>query len=309
MRRERHDARRRGRPPVRARTTSTPADIHVRRRPRQDGLPDRRRAGQDRSGSPSSSAYHTSRGVPPRELLDRCRRTLDRARRDGRRAAAGPTSARGSTTSGSAPTSRSRATTTIQQALRWNLFQLAQASARAEGSGIPAKGVTGSGYGGHYFWDTEIYVLPFLTYTPAVGGARTRCGSATRCSTRPGAGRRARPAGRPVPVAHDQRRGGVGLLRRRHRAVPHQRRHRVRAERSTSRRRGDLDFLDPRGHRHPGRDRPHVGRPRLLVQRRRRRLPHPRRHRAGRVHDGRQRQPVHQRHGALQPAPGGRGGA
>ena len=30
---------------------------------------------------------------------------------------------------------------------------------------MPAKGLTGSGYGGHYFWDTEIYVMPFLTYT------------------------------------------------------------------------------------------------------------------------------------------------
>ena len=40
-----------------------------------------------------------------------------------------------------------------------------QASARAEGVGIPAKGLTGQAYEGHYFWDSEIYVLPFLTYT------------------------------------------------------------------------------------------------------------------------------------------------
>jgi alpha,alpha-trehalose phosphorylase len=53
----------------------------------------------------------------------------------------------------------------IQQAIRWNLFQLAQASWRAEGAGIPAKGLTGQAYEGHYFWDTEIYVLPFLSYT------------------------------------------------------------------------------------------------------------------------------------------------
>jgi alpha,alpha-trehalose phosphorylase len=52
-----------------------------------------------------------------------------------------------------------------QQAIRWNLFQLAQGAARADGSGIAAKGVTGSGYSGHYFWDTEIYVIPFLAYT------------------------------------------------------------------------------------------------------------------------------------------------
>ena len=53
----------------------------------------------------------------------------------------------------------------VQQALRWNLFQLAQAAARADGRGIGAKGVTGSGYSGHYFWDTEIYVLPYLIHT------------------------------------------------------------------------------------------------------------------------------------------------
>ncbi len=54
---------------------------------------------------------------------------------------------------------------TLQRKIRWNLFQLAQASARADGLGISAKGVSGNGYSGHYFWDTEIYVLPFLTYT------------------------------------------------------------------------------------------------------------------------------------------------
>ena len=53
----------------------------------------------------------------------------------------------------------------LQQAVRWNLFQLAQATAQAGVAGIPAKGVTGSGYEGHYFWDQEIYVLPYLTYT------------------------------------------------------------------------------------------------------------------------------------------------
>ncbi|WP_285241052.1 glycosyl hydrolase family 65 protein [Pseudarthrobacter sp. MEB009] len=53
----------------------------------------------------------------------------------------------------------------LQQAIRWNLFQLAQATARADVAGVPAKGVTGSGYEGHYFWDQEVYILPYLTYT------------------------------------------------------------------------------------------------------------------------------------------------
>jgi alpha,alpha-trehalose phosphorylase len=56
-----------------------------------------------------------------------------------------------------------------QQAVRFNLFTLFQATARVEGLGVPAKGLTGTGYEGHSFWDTEIYVLPFLVHTaPAV---------------------------------------------------------------------------------------------------------------------------------------------
>ena len=53
----------------------------------------------------------------------------------------------------------------LQQAVRWCLFQLAQAAGRADGRGIAAKGVSGSGYQGHYFWDTEVYVVPFLAHT------------------------------------------------------------------------------------------------------------------------------------------------
>ncbi|WP_204293434.1 HAD family hydrolase [Actinoplanes campanulatus] len=52
-----------------------------------------------------------------------------------------------------------------QQALRFNLFSVMQATLRAEGHGMPAKGLTGTGYEGHYFWDTEVYVLPFLVHT------------------------------------------------------------------------------------------------------------------------------------------------
>jgi alpha,alpha-trehalose phosphorylase len=58
-----------------------------------------------------------------------------------------------------------------QQAVRWALFQLHQASAQLHESGIPAKGVTGQAYEGHIFWDTEIYVLPFLAYTRPAAAA------------------------------------------------------------------------------------------------------------------------------------------
>ncbi|OSZ57291.1 family 65 glycosyl hydrolase [Streptomyces pharetrae CZA14] len=53
----------------------------------------------------------------------------------------------------------------IQQAVRFALFHVLQAGARAERRAIPAKGLTGSGYDGHAFWDTEMFVLPLLTYT------------------------------------------------------------------------------------------------------------------------------------------------
>jgi alpha,alpha-trehalose phosphorylase len=53
----------------------------------------------------------------------------------------------------------------VQQAIRFSLFHILQASGRAEGAGIAAKGLTGQAYEGHYFWDMEIYVLPFLIYT------------------------------------------------------------------------------------------------------------------------------------------------
>ncbi|MFC4224640.1 glycoside hydrolase family 65 protein [Lysinibacter cavernae] len=109
-------------------------------------------------------SYHSSGGVPARELVDRCRRTLDRVETEGIELQFVKQSEwladywlRSDIEIPGQPA--------VQQAVRWNLFQLAQASARAEGSGIPAKGLTGSGYSGHYFWDTEVYVLPYLTYT------------------------------------------------------------------------------------------------------------------------------------------------
>ncbi len=53
----------------------------------------------------------------------------------------------------------------IQQAVRFALFHVLQAGSRGEQRPIPAKGLTGPGYHGHSFWDTEIFVLPVLTFT------------------------------------------------------------------------------------------------------------------------------------------------
>lgn len=109
-------------------------------------------------------SYHSSRGVPARELIDRCRRTLDRAEVEGTQFQFDQ-QRRWLDAFWERSDIRIAAHDDLQQATRWCLFQLAQASARADGQGVPAKGVSGSGYSGHYFWDTEIYVLPFLAYT------------------------------------------------------------------------------------------------------------------------------------------------
>ncbi len=59
----------------------------------------------------------------------------------------------------------------LQHAIRFALFQLLQSGVRAETRALPGKGLTGPGYDGHAFWDTESFVLPVLTYT-ARGSAR-----------------------------------------------------------------------------------------------------------------------------------------
>jgi alpha,alpha-trehalose phosphorylase len=52
----------------------------------------------------------------------------------------------------------------IQQAVRFSLFHVLQAGARNEQRAIPAKGLTGTGYDGHAFWDSESFVLSVLNY-------------------------------------------------------------------------------------------------------------------------------------------------
>ncbi|MFC6153947.1 glycoside hydrolase family 65 protein [Nocardioides yefusunii] len=115
--------------------------------------------------------HHTAPEVAAGELADRCDRTLDRALEAGVEALHAEQRAWFDgfwdvadvrvQTDGADADQAGR----MQQAVRFNLFALVQQSARADGLGIAAKGVSGSGYEGHYFWDTEIYVVPFLTYT------------------------------------------------------------------------------------------------------------------------------------------------
>ncbi|HWC38023.1 MAG TPA: glycosyl hydrolase family 65 protein, partial [Acidimicrobiales bacterium] len=59
----------------------------------------------------------------------------------------------------------------LQQAVRFAYFHVLQAGVRGERRAIPAKGLTGPGYDGHTFWDTERFVLPVLTYALPYGAA------------------------------------------------------------------------------------------------------------------------------------------
>jgi alpha,alpha-trehalose phosphorylase len=113
------------------------------------------------------ATYQASGEAPVAELVDRCSRSLDHARRDGfdallasQRAELDHFWSRSDVRVDGGP-GQAR----LQQAVRWNLFQVGQATWRAEVKGVPAKGLTGQAYEGHYFWDIEIYLLPVLSYT------------------------------------------------------------------------------------------------------------------------------------------------
>jgi beta-phosphoglucomutase len=83
--------------------------------------------------------------------------------------------------------------TVAQNAVRYNLFQiLITASPINAQVSIPAKTLSGFGYHGHVFWDTEIFILPFLIYTQP---HLARNLLTYRYNTLPGARRKARADG------------------------------------------------------------------------------------------------------------------
>lgn len=53
----------------------------------------------------------------------------------------------------------------MNSAVAFNMYELLQSSAKDEHASIAAKGMSGEGYEGHYFWDTEIFTMPFFTLT------------------------------------------------------------------------------------------------------------------------------------------------
>lgn len=115
--------------------------------------------------------YHTCDRSSAQELCERADRTLDRAFRlgfddllAGQRQYLDEFWQRSDVQIEGYPDAHP-STEQMQQILRFNLFHIFQASARSQGAGVAAKGLTSQAYEGHYFWDMEIYVLPFIIYT------------------------------------------------------------------------------------------------------------------------------------------------
>jgi alpha,alpha-trehalose phosphorylase len=196
----------------------------------------------------------------------------------------------------------------LQQGVRFNQFHLLQSVGRDGRTNIAAKGVTGEGYEGHYFWDTEIYVFPFFLFSKP--GDRARPAAVPLHDPAQGA-RAGAPDGacarRALPVAHHRRRGVLGLLPGRHRPVPHQRRRRLFDPPVPA---GDrrLRLHGAAGRRDRAGDGAHLDRHRQL--RPPAALLHQRGDRAGRVHGHRQQQLLHERDGAhAHDVRGGRGRA
>jgi alpha,alpha-trehalose phosphorylase len=50
----------------------------------------------------------------------------------------------------------------LTKGIHYNLFGLLQSVGKDRYSNVSAKGLSGEGYEGHYFWDTEIYIFPFF---------------------------------------------------------------------------------------------------------------------------------------------------
>ena len=168
----------------------------------------------------------------------------------------------------------------VQRAVRFNLFQLMQATARAEGHGVARQGRHRPRLRGPLLLGRARSTSCRSWSTQARPG-RSSCSAARYdmlgAARTPGA--RGRPSRRAVSVAHDQRRGGLGLVRGGHGAVPHQRRHRLRAAPLQPRLRRPRLPARP-GRRGAGGDRALLARPRVLLRAPRRAVLHPRGHRA-----------------------------
>jgi alpha,alpha-trehalose phosphorylase len=109
-------------------------------------------------------SYHSSRDYPEGELLARARDTLAGAKAAGFEALCASQAAFLADFWASADVEIA-GDDALQQGIRFNEYHLLQSVGRDGRTNIAAKGVTGEGYEGHYFWDTEIYIFPFFLYS------------------------------------------------------------------------------------------------------------------------------------------------
>ena len=214
-------------------------------------------------------AYHTSTGVPAEELADRCHRTLDRAIADGHDAILDEQRAWLDALLGRqrhrAARRRRRPAGRALEPVPAGPGQRPDPGARHRRQGRHRRRLRGPLLLGHR--DVR-RAVPRL-HEPG-DGPQAAAVPLAAAGQGPRAGRRAEPGRRAVPVAHDQRRRGVGVLRRRHRAVPHQRGHRLRPQ-ALPRRQRRRRLPRRRGGRDLRRDGPAVGGPRVLLDQRCRR--------------------------------------
>ena len=130
---------------------------------------------------------------------------------------------------GRAPTSRSTATPSCSRRCASRCSTSCRPGRGRSAGAIPAKGLTGPGYDGHAFWDTEAFVLPVLTYTPPEAAARRAALAALDARPGAGAGRASSAcAARPSRGGRSDGAGVLRLLAGRDRGLPRQRRHRRR---------------------------------------------------------------------------------
>ncbi len=120
------------------------------------------------------TAIVTSRDAPASELAARAAEALDGARAVGFAGLAGEQRARLAAFWDKADI-EIEGDDALSQGLHFNLYHLFQAIGRDGRTNIAAKGLTGEGYEGLSFWDTEIYVLPvFLRTLPELARAVLR---------------------------------------------------------------------------------------------------------------------------------------
>jgi beta-phosphoglucomutase len=109
-------------------------------------------------------AYYTSRDYPQNELHERAKQTVTEGKQQGFEALLTEQQQ-----FLKAFWDRSdveiKGDLSLQQSIRFNVFHLLQSAGRDGKTNISAKGLTGEGYEGHYFWDTETYVFPFFLFT------------------------------------------------------------------------------------------------------------------------------------------------